>query len=138
LGPGWGGSPCAALLAKRGLKVLLLEKNQRAGGKAMTLTKKGHTYTAWVVVAAPMMDNQVEKVLKELGMEDKVKLVAPGIQDTIYRTPSGEYKKLPNMEAGNMDPNVIFDWLDIEESDREKALIFLSDLTLMAPWTSTP
>ena len=99
----------------------------------MTLTKGGHTYTAWVVVAAPMIDNQFEKVLKELGMEDKVKLVAPGIQDTIYRTPSGEYKKLPHMEAGNMDPNVIFDWLDIEESDREEALIFLSDLTLMAP-----
>lgn len=133
IGAGMGGSPCAALLAKRGLKVLLLEKNARAGGKAMTLTKGGHTYTAWVVVAAPMIDNQFEKVLKELGMEDKVKLVAPGIQDTIYRTPSGEYKKLPNMEAGNMDPNVIFDWLDIEESDREKALIFLSDLTLMAP-----
>ncbi len=131
IGAGMGGSPCAALLAKRGLKVLLLEKNARPGGKAMTLTKGGHTYTAWVVVAAPMIDNQFEKVLKELGMEDKVKLVAPGIQDTIYRTPSGEYRKLPHMEAGNMDPNVIFDWLDIEESDREEALKFLSDLTLM-------
>ncbi len=133
IGAGMGGSPCAALLAKRGLNVLLLEKNARAGGKAMTLTKGGHTYTAWVVVAAPMIDNQFEKVLKELGVEDKVKLVAPGIQDTIYRTPSGEYKKLPHMEAGNMDPNVIFDWLDIEESDREEALKFLSDLTLMTP-----
>ena len=133
IGAGMGGSPCAALLAKRGLKVLLLEKNARPGGKAMTLTKGGHTYTAWVVVAAPMIDNQFEKVLKELGMEDKVKLVAPGIQDTIYRTPSGEHKKLPHMEAGNMDPNVIFDWLDIEESDREEALKFLSDLTLMTP-----
>ena len=133
IGAGMGGSPCAALLAKRGLNVLLLEKNARAGGKAMTLTKGGHTYTAWVVVAAPMIDNQFEKVLKELGVEDKVNLVAPGIQDTIYRTPSGEYKKLPHMEAGNMDPNVIFDWLDIEESDREQALIFLSDLTLMTP-----
>jgi phytoene dehydrogenase-like protein len=133
IGAGFGGSPCAALLAKRGLKVLLLEKNARAGGKAMTLTKGGHTYTAWVVVAAPMIDNQFEKVLKELGMEEKVKLVAPGIQDTIYRTPSGEYKKLPHMEPGNMDPNVIFDWLDIAASDREEALKFLSDLTLMTP-----
>jgi len=133
IGAGMGGSPCAALLAKRGRKVLLLEKNARAGGKAMTLTKGGHTYTAWVVVAAPMIDNQFDKVLKELGMEDKVKLVAPGIQDTIYRTPSGEYKKLPHLEPGNMDPNVIFDWLDIEESDRDQALTFLSDLTLMSP-----
>jgi phytoene dehydrogenase-like protein len=133
IGAGFGGSPCAALLAKRGLKVLLLEKNERPGGKAMTLNKSGHTYTAWVVVAAPMIDNQFERVLRELGMEDRVKLVAPGIQDTIYRTPSGEYKKLPHMEPGNMDPNVIFDWLDIEEAAREEALKFLSDLTLMSP-----
>jgi phytoene dehydrogenase-like protein len=133
IGAGFGGATAAALLTKRGLKVLLLEKNARAGGKAMTLTKGGHTYTAWVVVAAPMIDNQFEMVLKELGMEDKVKLVAPGIQDTIYRTPTGELKKLPHLEPGNMDPNVIFDWLDIEEADREEALKFLSDLTLMTP-----
>ncbi len=133
VGAGFGGAPCAALLAKRGLHVLLLDKNARPGGKAMTLTKAGHTYTAWVVVSAPMIDNQFEKVLKELGMEDRVKLVAPGIQDTIYRTPSGAIKKLPRMEAGNMDPNIIFDWLDIEEADREEALKFLTDLTLMPP-----
>jgi len=46
VGAGFGGSACAGLLAKRGLKVLLLEKNSRAGGKATTLSKKGFTHTA--------------------------------------------------------------------------------------------
>jgi len=34
VGAGLGGSTCAALLAKRRLNVLLLDKNARAGGKA--------------------------------------------------------------------------------------------------------
>ncbi len=133
IGAGFGGSVCAALMAKRGLKVLLLEKNARAGGKAMTLKKRGHTYTAWVVVSAPIIDNVLEKVLKELEMEDRVKLVAPGVNDSIYRTPSGEYKKLPHMETGNMDPNVIFDWLEVPQEARDDALVLLSEITLMPP-----
>ncbi|MBW1762855.1 MAG: FAD-dependent oxidoreductase [Deltaproteobacteria bacterium] len=36
IGAGFGGSSCAGLLAKRGLKVLLLDKNANAGGKAMS------------------------------------------------------------------------------------------------------
>ncbi len=47
LGAGFGGSACAGLLAKRGLKVLLLDKNAIAGGKAMSLSKNGFTFTAF-------------------------------------------------------------------------------------------
>ena len=60
IGAGFGGCSCAALLAKRGLKVLLLEKNSNAGGKGMTMSKKGYTYAAWVVVAAPILENKFE------------------------------------------------------------------------------
>jgi len=35
VGAGPGGTCCAALLAKKGLKVLLLEKNAKVGGKMM-------------------------------------------------------------------------------------------------------
>jgi len=133
VGAGFGGATCAALLAKRGLKVALVEKNARAGGKAMTLSKAGHTYTAWVVVSAPVIENRLEEVLKELEMEDRVTLVAPGMNDAIYRTASGEHKKLPHMEHGNMDPNVIFDWLDIKQEARDEALKMLGELTLMTP-----
>ena len=52
VGAGFGGSSCAGLLAKRGLEVLLVEKNARAGGKAMSLSRGGYTYTAWVVIGA--------------------------------------------------------------------------------------
>ncbi|MEJ2314355.1 MAG: FAD-dependent oxidoreductase [Nitrospirota bacterium] len=39
IGAGFGGSSCAGLLAKRGLEVLLVEKNAQAGGKAMSLSR---------------------------------------------------------------------------------------------------
>jgi phytoene dehydrogenase-like protein len=131
VGAGFGGSASAALLAKRGLKVLLLDKNAKAGGKAMALSKGGFTYTAWVVIAAPTMDNVFEAVLKELGMEKKVELVAPGIQGAMFRQSSGKWAVGP--QTATPDPNLIFDWLEIPEAERVDALTLLGELTLMAP-----
>ncbi len=131
VGAGFGGSSCAALLAKRGLKVLLLEKNAKAGGKAMALSKRGFTYTAWVVITAPVLNNSLEAVLKELGMEGRVKLVAPEGSQSFYKTPSGKYSQMPQMPVGGMDPNMLFDWLEISQQDREVALQFFTELTMM-------
>lgn len=131
IGAGLGGSTCAGLLAKRGLKVLLIEKNARAGGKAMSLSKNGFTYTAWVVIGAPVIGNLYEVAAKELGVEDLVDLVAPGTQGSMYRTSSGRYTRLPSMPVGQTDPNVVFDWLEIEQTDREAALTFFAELTTM-------
>jgi prolycopene isomerase len=135
VGAGFGGSSCAALLAKRGLKVLLLEKNAKAGGKAMSISKKGFTYTAWVVIAAPIQDNMFEAVLKELGMEDRVELVAPDPSGgTIFKNSKGKYVPMPAMPTDSvMDPNLIFDWLEIKEEERAEALNAMTEITLMAP-----
>ncbi len=133
VGAGFGGSACAGLLAKRGLKVLLVEKNARAGGKAWTLSKKGFTHTAWVVISAPAVDTVLQKVLDEVGMSDKAEIIsAPGKQGCFYRTTSGKYKSMPAMSDDSaMDPNVIFDWLEVKEEDREESLRCLTELTLM-------
>lgn len=134
VGAGLGGSSCAGLLAKRGLKVLLVEKNSRPGGKAMSISRNGFTHTAWVVIGAPVEGNLYEKVLKELEVEDLARLIVPGRQGSYYRTPAGKYKRMPQMPEGTaMDPNVLFDWLEIEEPARATALHFLTELTLMPP-----
>ena len=78
IGAGFGGSACAGLLAKEGLRVLLVEKNKQAGGKAMSLSKNGHTYTAWVVIGAPVEGNLYQKLLDELEVTDLASLVVPG------------------------------------------------------------
>jgi phytoene dehydrogenase-like protein len=131
IGAGFGGSSCAALLAKRGMKVLLLEKNAKAGGKAMAFSKGDYTYTAWVVIAAPTMDNRFEAVLKELGMESKVELVAPGIQGSMFKQSSGKWEVGP--QDPTPDPNKIFDWLEVPEEERPDALNLLAELTMMTP-----
>lgn len=133
VGAGFGGSACAGLLAKRGLRVLLVEKNARAGGKAMSLSKNGFTYTAWVVIGAPVIGNLYEAVAKELGVEDMISLVAPGTQGSMYKTSAGTYARLPSMPVGQTDPNVIFDWLEVKQEDRDAALAFFAQLTMMPP-----
>lgn len=135
VGAGFGGSSCAALLAKRGLKVLLLDKNARAGGKAMSLSKKGFTYTAWVVISAPTQGTLLEVVLRELGMENKVELVAPGVNGSTYKTSSGKWVVGPQPAPGEvMDPNKIFDWLEVKkEEERAEALRVMTELTMMSP-----
>lgn len=133
IGAGFGGSACAGLLAKRGLKVLLAEKNTRAGGKAMSISKNGFTYTAWVVIGAPVVGNLYEAVARELGVEDLIHLVTPGSPASLYRTSSGAYARVPNMPVGQSDPIAIFDWLEIKQEDREAAMMFFAQLTMMPP-----
>ncbi len=100
VGAGLGGASCAGLLAKRGLRVLLVDKNTRPGGKAMSLSKNGFTYTAWVIIGAPVIDNRYQQVLRELGVEDEVQLVVPGTQASLYRSHSGAFSRLPSMPIG--------------------------------------
>ncbi len=135
IGAGFGGCSTAALLAKRGLKVLLVEKNVNAGGKAMTLSKNGFTYAAWVVVGAPVLENKHDLVLKELGMEDRSGLVFTGRQQgNIFISDSGEFKQLPNMPEGVvLDPDIVFDWLDVKAEEKEEALRIFSEICLMPP-----
>ena len=131
IGAGFGGSSCAGLLAKRGLKVLLTEKNNVAGGKAMSLAKNGFRYTAWVVIGAPVEGNLYQVVLDELGVADLAKLVVPGGAGSIYKTPAGKYVRMPEASSERMDPGIIFDWLEIPEESRGPALQFFADMTLM-------
>lgn len=133
IGAGFGGSACAGLLAKRGLRVLLVEKNARAGGKAMSLSKNGFTYTAWVVIGAPVVGNLYEAVAKELGVGDLVHLVTPGAPASLYKTSAGAYARVPDMPVGQTDPTAIFDWLEIAPADRDAALMFFARLTMMPP-----
>ncbi len=131
VGAGFGGSASAALLAKRGLKVLLLDKNAKAGGKAMAISKGGWTYTAWLVVSAPAQNNVLEAVLKELGMESKVDFVTPGVQGPRFKQSSGKW--VIGADEPTPDPMKIFNWLEVPEAEQGDALNLLGEMTLMAP-----
>jgi len=131
VGAGFGGSTCAALLAKRGLKVLLLDKNARAAGKGMAMSKDGFTYSAWMVHSAPAQGNLFEAVFKELGVEDRSPLViAPG-NGSRYKQSSGQYVRGP--QDATPDPDKTFAWLEVGDDEKDDALKLLMELTLMSP-----
>lgn len=97
--------------------------------KPTSLSKKGFIYTAWVVISAPIQDSILEATLKELEMEEQVELVAPGGQDTFYKIYSGKYVSMPQMPSDTaMDTNVVFDWLEVKEEDREESLKCMGQL----------
>ncbi|MFA5366926.1 MAG: NAD(P)/FAD-dependent oxidoreductase [Dehalococcoidia bacterium] len=77
IGAGPGGSACAALLQKRGLKTLLVEKNDRVGGKALNYSKDGFTYELWPVMGLPRYNTMFEKVLNEVGAQAPMSDVFP-------------------------------------------------------------
>ena len=98
VGAGPGGVACAGLLAKGGMKTLLLEKNARPGGKALTMARGGYRYELWPVIGAPRI--RFEQLIKELGLDLEFVLgtgpAAEAGEGThaggfIYRYPSGEY-----------------------------------------------
>lgn len=132
IGAGFGGATCAALLARRGFRVLLAEKNNVSGGKAMTLHKNGFTYQAWPVMGAPVVDNWCQKLVDSLGVHERVTLVETRA-GSYYRTAGGEYRAMPPMPDSGVDPFVLFDWLGIAADDRERALDFFVTLTMMPP-----
>ena len=77
VGGGPGGITCAALLQKWGLKTLVLEKNDRVGGKSMIVSKMGFTYELWPVIATPMLDTKFNEVMRELNVEVPISQVVP-------------------------------------------------------------
>ncbi|MHA1167896.1 MAG: phytoene desaturase family protein [Candidatus Hodarchaeales archaeon] len=98
VGAGPGGSTMAALLAKNNLKVLLVDKNPRAGGRMMTFHKNGFYYELFPINGVPAKNSHFEKLLKVLGKENQIKTFYPEkIGVIIYEDREG---KLRTWEMG--------------------------------------
>jgi len=105
VGAGPGGSTAAALLAKAGKRVLLVDKNKSAGGRMMTIhDKEGFHYELFPINGCPAEGAQMDNVLKQIGKENTVKRINPkalGLADIMYMMDS-KGKLLAN-EMGGMD-----------------------------------
>ena len=135
VGAGVGGAACAALLAKEGVKTLLIEKNDRPGGKAMTLSRRGFTYDLFPICGVPQLDTPFDAVLKALGMEAELELARPDPCGCLfYRGPSsGEYKPFP--WPGGRPPDIaeMGKWLDLKPEDMEEVGRFFTDVLTITP-----
>jgi prolycopene isomerase len=104
VGAGFGGATCAALLAKRGLRTLLIDKNAVPGGKAMTVGEKGFRYDLWPIVGGPSLNSRFAEVLDELGMADRVEILTPERSNVLmYRGTSSEYASFVGSTTPNPD-----------------------------------
>lgn len=74
IGAGIGGLSCGALLAKRGLKVLVVEQHYLAGGYCTSFPRRGHsTFDAGVHdISGLGPKGPVRFLLRELGIENKL------------------------------------------------------------------
>ncbi len=93
IGAGFGGATCAALLAHRGVRTLLIDKNAVPGGKALTMSKEGFRYELWPICGGPSLNSQFAHVLEELGMEREMQLLTPDdIGMLMYRPAGAAYR----------------------------------------------
>lgn len=135
VGAGPGGSSCGALLAKRGLKVLIVDKNPQPGGKHMTLTRDGFRCETFPVIGVPSGGSAFSKVLKELGMEKEVELMMPDPFSKIYyKPPSGEMRHVIIPGGGrHIEHQKIFDFLGITEAEAPECFRFFGEMATMSP-----
>jgi phytoene dehydrogenase-like protein len=91
IGAGPGGSTIAALLAKKGKKVLLIDKNPRAGGRMMTIVRDGFHYELFPINCVPQKGSHYEEVLRMLGKESLIEGFYPKHPGVImYETEEGK------------------------------------------------
>ncbi len=128
VGGGPGGSACAALLQKQGVKTLLIEQNNTVGGKAMRRSKDGFTYDLWPLIGMPKYGTKFEEVLTELGIELEMSEALTGTVDGgfMYRAPdSDEY--LPFMLLPPGFPDIL------TEKEQEACDRLFKDMDAMTP-----
>ncbi len=125
VGAGPGGASCAGLLAKAGMKTLLVDKNDRAGGKALTLSSRGFSYELWPVTGGPTRDARWQELIGELELDVEV-IDIPGAANILYRTATGEYMRFPPEEAAEAFTSFVGNILSVSAEEIEK----LNDMTL--------
>jgi len=76
IGAGPGGATVASLLANSGNRVLLVDKNSRAGGKMITIRRAGHTYEMFPLNLIPYAPSLFEKLAQTVGKAHKIRNVA--------------------------------------------------------------
>ncbi len=95
-----GGLTAGALLAKKGLKVLLLEKGDKPGGYVVSFRREGFTFDATgVFVGGCEPGGEFEAILREAGVQlefkkiDTIRNIYPGFEIALRRGGYSHYIK---------------------------------------------
>jgi prolycopene isomerase len=134
VGAGLGGSVCAALLAKAGLKTLLLDKNNRPGGKTMGISVKGFRGEMWPTFGIPTEAGPFVDAFRLLGIESKLDVI-PGSVAMMYRRKGGEWTTSVDAPGKKVeDPSAnLFDSWGLDAKQRGECLKVLAEIALLTP-----
>lgn len=139
IGAGYGGVVCGALLSKWGVKVLVLDKNNRAGGKQMPFSKNGYKGEWWPTFGIPLERGPFIEAFAELGIQSQLKLM-PGSAALMYRRPNGKWVTSvdsPKSEVADPTENMFTAW-QLNQEERQASLQILAELALMSPEQLSP
>ena len=96
IGAGMGGLFCGALLAKRDVKVTVLEKNGTAGGGLQTFVRGGETYETGMHVAGGFAEGGIlHSLCRYLGIMDRLCLRPADMMLSVTYADSGRTYDLP-------------------------------------------
>ncbi len=109
IGAGPGGATIGALCAKAGLRVLLAEKNDQAGGKALTVRRKGTGYEMWPVIGIPAGPSRYDELLAKLGLTEEcpVSVPTPEARSTggiVYHGNDGLWRRMAGGDDASANP----------------------------------
>ncbi len=135
IGAGLGGLACGALLAKSGHKPLIVEMNSVPGGRVLGTSEDGFTFDYFPIGLTPVRGHRLELLAARLGLpEDHFRIKAPQNMSFGYRSPSGDWKVLNNVNIllgkpdEPFDPSHLFELWDLPEHEQEKAITILADI----------
>ena len=96
IGAGMGGLFCGALLAKRGVKVTVLEKNASIGGGLQTFTRGGEVYETGMHVAGGFNEGGIlNSLCRYLGIMDRLQIRPADMMLSVTYADSGRTFDLP-------------------------------------------
>jgi len=76
IGSGMGGLTASALLAKKGWKTLLLEKERQVGGYVVSFRREGFTFDATgAFVGGCQEGGEFHQILKEIGADEEIEFI---------------------------------------------------------------
>lgn len=136
IGSGPGGLSCAALLQKRGIRTLLIEKNGFCGGKMVSIEKDGYAYDLFPHGQVPVNQPAFQGIFNELGVGDEFQ---PALRPDdpremikmVYRRRDWKHFKMVSTRQAMTDSNPLFQLWEIDEEAQQKALAFMTDVVMM-------
>jgi len=134
VGAGLGGLVCGALLAKWGLKVVVLDKNSRPGGKQMGISGKGFKSEMWPTFGIPKESGPFVDAFNQLGIASKLDII-PKSQALMYRQAKAKWATMVS-PGGKQDLDAtlnMFKAWQLSDKETEIAVKILTEMALMSP-----